>query len=193
MSWILASASPRRAALLRQIGLSFRVVCPDIDETPLENESAADLVLRLAQQKAAQIAAQYQQASVLGADTVVVYENRIFGKPNSLAQAKEMLQTLSGNTHEVWTGLAICTNAQTLRTCVKTHVSLHEIPTHWLDAYLETQESLDKAGSYAIQGKAACFIRAIEGDFYNVVGLPLQAFWRLLAQMDAPKLAWFGD
>lgn len=178
---ILASASPRRRELLTQAGYTFEVVPAHIDETRRAGEDPAAYVERLALEKAQAIHAQHPDATVLGADTTVVLNGEVLNKPKDIEEAARMLRALSGCTHQVHTGIAVVTrNAQ--RSHVETtNVVFASIPEEELAAYLATGDSLDKAGAYGIQGYAARWIPRIEGDFFNVMGLPLAATVRLLA------------
>jgi septum formation protein len=180
MMLILASASPRRRDLLTQAGLRFDVLPAHIDETLHPNESPTDYVQRLALEKAKAIHALHPNATVLGADTTVVLDNQILNKPTDLADAERMLRALSGRTHQVHTGLAIVTSSSQRTRVETTSVSFSPIPEDDLAHYLATGDSLDKAGAYGIQGYAARWIPRIEGDFFNVVGLPIAAVLSLL-------------
>jgi septum formation protein len=174
---ILASASPRRRELLTQAGYIFDIEAADIDETPHANESPAAYVKRLAEEKARAIFAKHESFHgdliVLGADTTVVADNEILAKPDDVAHAKRMLRKLSSRTHEVLTGIAVATRAGTISDVESTAVVFSEIPEAELDHYCATHEPLDKAGGYGIQGYAARWIPRIEGDYFNVMGLPI--------------------
>ena len=172
MKLILASASPRRRDLLTRAGLHFDVLPAHIDEAIHPHEPPTDYVQRLALEKAQAIHALHPAATVLAADTTVVLDNEILNKPTSLSDAERMLRALSGRTHQVHTGIAIV-GPTTQRTQVETtSVVFTHIPDKDLTEYLATGDSLDKAGAYGIQGYAARWIKSIEGDFFNVVGLP---------------------
>jgi septum formation protein len=180
MTLILASASPRRRDLLTQAGLRFDVLPAHIDETRHPDELPAAYVQRVALEKAQAIHALHPNAIVLGADTTVVLHNKILNKPTDLADAEHMLRSLSGRTHQVHTGIAVVAPI-TQRTHIETtNVFFSTIPDTDLAHYLATGDSLDKAGAYGIQGYAARWITRIEGDFSNVVGLPIAATIRLL-------------
>jgi len=188
MRLILASSSPRRAEILTNAGLRFSVLSSAVDETPLLNEEPSALVLRLATSKAELAAARaVGPAVVVGADTTVVCEGKILNKPESLDQARSMLELLSGRAHSVLTGVAILRlpDNQRRQFTESTLVEFRPIPEDELAAYLATGESFDKAGGYAIQGRAGRFIPRIEGCYFNVVGLPLS---RLLSELRA--LGW---
>lgn len=180
MKLILASASPRRSELLTQVGLTFAIQPAHIDETQHPNESPAAYVQRLALEKAQAIHALNPEATVLGADTTVVLDGDVLNKPGNVNEAERMLRALSGRTHQVHTGIAVVApNLQ--RTHIETtNVTFSEISDADLGHYLLTGDSLDKAGAYGIQGYAARWIPRIEGDFFNVMGLPLAATIRLL-------------
>jgi len=191
MKLILASSSPRRAEILTNAGLRFSVLSSAVDETPLPNEAPSALVLRLATTKADLAGARaVGPAVVVGADTTVVCEGKILNKPESLDQARSMLEWLSGRTHSVLTGVAILRlpDNQRRQFTESTLVEFRRIPEEELAAYLATGESFDKAGAYAIQGRAGRFIPRIEGCYFNVVGLPLA---RLLSELRA--LGWSND
>jgi septum formation protein len=182
---ILASASPRRRDLLTQSGLRFDVLPAHIDETLHADESPTDYVQRLALEKAQTIHAVHPNATVLGADTTVVLDNQILNKPTDLADAERMLRTLSGRTHKVHTGLAVVTSSTQRSHVETTSVFFSPIPKDDLVHYLSTRDSLDKAGAYGIQGYAARWITRIEGDFFNVMGLPIAATIQLLRESQA--------
>jgi septum formation protein len=184
---LLASGSPRRRDLLMQAGLRFDVLPANIDESRHPGELPAAYVERLALEKAQAIHALHPTATVLGADTTVVLDGETLNKPTDLADAERMLRALSGRSHEVHTGLAVITRT-TQRTHIETTtVFFGPIPENDLAYYLSTGDSLDKAGAYGIQGYAARWIIRIEGDFFNVVGLPIAAAIRLLASSH-PKI-----
>ena len=177
---VLASASPRRRELLTQAGLDFEVHAAHIDESRHAHEPAADYVQRLALEKAQAVLSLFPSATVLGADTTVVLDNEIMNKPADVADAERMLRALSGRTHQVHTGIAVVT-ASTQRTHLETtDVTFSEIGEEDLAQYVASRDPLDKAGAYGIQGFAARWIPRIEGDYFNVVGLPIAATVRLL-------------
>jgi septum formation protein len=177
---ILASASPRRRELLTQAGYTFTVQPADIDETRRRDEGPAAYVQRLAREKAEAIHALHPKATVLGADTTVVLGTHILNKPANLADARRMLRALAGTHHDVHTGIAIVTPTGERRHIETTRVFFAAIAPDDLEHYLTTGDSLDKAGAYGIQGYAARWITRIEGDFFNVMGLPIAATVRLL-------------
>jgi septum formation protein len=174
MRRILASASPRRAELLRSAGLEFEVIPTQVDESPLPNEAPADLVLRLSQRKGEVVFTANPEALVLAADTVVVWDGAILGKPADAEEAVEMLTTLSGRTHEVLTGFSLFwPDRAVYQQVCSTQVTFRNLEKDEIQAYVQSGEPLDKAGAYGIQGNAAAFVLKIDGSYTNVVGLPL--------------------
>ena len=170
--FILASGSPRRRELLQQIGALFRVEVSEAEELS-QAESPAELVRLNAAAKAEAVAREHPGEAVLGADTVVALEGKIYGKPRDAAEACSMLAALSGRRHEVLTGIALVSGGQTFSEAVSTQVQFGELTAEEISRYVATGEPLDKAGAYALQGGAAVFIEGIEGSYSNVVGLPL--------------------
>jgi len=191
MKLILASASVRRAELLHDAGIPFTVMSSAIDETPYPGEPAHDLVQRLAFAKAELVAARaVGPAIVIGADTEVTLEGHIFGKPRSSDDARHMLERLSGRTHAVVTGVALIRlpDAERVTFVESTLVHFAMLSTEEITRYLATGEPHDKAGAYAIQGRAGRYIPRIEGCYFNVVGLPLARLQHTLA-----ALGWSED
>ena len=176
---VLASQSPRRSEILRQAGMEFTVRVADVDESALAGESPAEYVRRLAAAKAFAIEPADGE-TVLGADTTVVIDGEILGKPADAADARRMLARLSGRRHEVLTG--ICLRRGTLATCdhATTGVVFAALSSAEIDEYVASGEPMDKAGAYAIQGLAAKFVERIEGDYFNVMGLPVALVYRRL-------------
>ncbi|MEM6647958.1 MAG: Maf family protein, partial [Bacteroidota bacterium] len=175
--------SPRRKRLLEQIGVSFTVHAADLDETFDPDAGPADIVQSLALDKAVAVAEHHPDALVLGADTVVVLKGDILGKPVDADDASAMLQRLSGQTHTVYTGIALVHSAaQRAATRVEaTDVTFGALTDDEIAAYVATGSPMDKAGAYGIQDDlGACFVSRIDGDYYNVVGLPLHRLYRLL-------------
>ena len=164
---ILASASPQRAAILRQLGIPFEVVVPDVDE--IESGTPAAVCEENARRKANAVDGEL----VLAADTVVALEDEIYGKPENEAEARASLQALSGNTHTVWGGIALREVGTTRTATAQTQVTFRNLADHEIAWYLATEEWRGRAGGYAIQGRGAALVSAIEGDFWNVVGLPV--------------------
>lgn len=177
MELILASASPRRRTLLQQVGADFTVACSHIEETIDPSLPPEIMVQQLALQKAGIVAAAYTNGLVLGADTVVVNNGVLLGKPKHAAEAMEMLSSLSGCWHQVMTAVALvdASGKQDPWVCVeKTEVKFRNLSKTDIAAYVATGESMDKAGAYGIQGYGALLVEKIEGCYFNVVGLPLQ-------------------
>jgi septum formation protein len=179
---VLASASPRRQELLRNAGIAFTVQPADIDETVLAGESPRDCAERLAREKALAVFQNRPQEFVLGADTIVVVDDLILGKPRDAGDAMRMLRLLSGRTHEVITGVCLAGPAGSATVSEATLVSMCAIPDDEIRAYVATGEPMDKAGAYAIQGLASRWIPRIEGDYSNVVGLPVALVYRMLRE-----------
>jgi septum formation protein len=189
---ILASGSPRRRELLAQAGLKFTVAAANLNEDVLPNEAAAAYVQRLAEEKAQAIWNANSTAGtsdepliVLGADTCVVCDSHILGKPADTADARRMLELLSGRTHAVLTGLAVVTGGKIIRGVEITQVTFNCLEDAEIAQYIASGEPMDKAGAYAIQGFAARWIPRIEGCFFNVVGLPIARTIALLAEAQA--------
>jgi septum formation protein len=192
---ILASASPRRHELLTQAGLTFTVATPNINEDLLPDEAAAAYVQRLAEEKAQAVWNAHSSADtpedplvVLGADTCVVCDGQILGKPADTADARRMLELLSGRTHVVLTGVAAITGTKVARGLEITQVTFNHMDNAEIAQYILSGEPLDKAGAYAIQGFAARWIPRIEGCYFNVVGLPIARTVALLAEAQTPGI-----
>jgi septum formation protein len=195
---VLASASPRRQDLLRSAGISFVVQPADIDETPLAGESARACAERLAREKAMAVWRKQPEDVVLGADTVVVVDGKILGKPADAEDAGQMLRMLSGRVHEVITGVCVVGRAKSplkptaglngapeiALNSETTNVEMIELTDDDIRKYVATGEPMDKAGAYAIQGRASRWIPRIEGDYTNVVGLPMALVWRMLKEVE---------
>lgn len=201
---VLASASPRRQELLRSAGIPFTVQPADIDETPLAGEAPRDCAERLAREKALAVFRIRPQECVLGADTIVVIDDMVLGKPRDAGDAGRMLRLLSGRTHAVITGVCVAgkrrardprsvasedapsADGQDLQTTSETTlVSMCELSDDEISDYVATGEPMDKAGAYAIQGLASRWIPRIEGDYSNVVGLPVALVYRMLRERGA--------
>ena len=186
MKLILASASPRRAEILRDAGFAFEVIPAHVDETRLPREAAAKYVARLASSKARlvaqSLAGKKQKAFVIGADTIVVAGPSIFGKPKNAADARRMLRLLSAKSHQVLTGVSVVSvpSGKELRHVEKTRVEFLRLSNVEIRNYLATGEPFDKAGAYGIQGIGGRFVRRIEGCYFNVMGLPLSRVWSML-------------
>jgi len=180
---ILASQSPRRRELLRAAGIAFRVVVPHVEERWITAPRGryADLVRRAALAKASAVAGR-ERGLVLAADTIVVCEGEILGKPADEAEARRMLRKLSGRRHRVYTGVALVKGSRRVVGYERTEVVFRELSKKQIDWYVSTGEPMDKAGSYAIQGTGAALIRAVRGCYTNVIGLPLPTVLDMLAE-----------
>jgi septum formation protein len=176
---VLASQSPRRSEILRQAGIPFTVRAADVDESVLSAESPAEYVQRLAEAKAYAIEA-VDGETVLGADTTVVIDGEILAKPADAADARRMLVRLSGRRHEVLTGICLRRGDHAIRDYATTGVVFAALSDAEIDEYVASGEPMDKAGAYAIQGLASKFVERIEGDYFNVMGLPVAMVYRLL-------------
>ena len=185
MGIVLASRSPRRRQLLEQMGLrDFRIVCSDADETASPGLTPPALVEALSARKAA--AVQHAAAAgdlIIAADTVVALDGRVLGKPADGPDAFAMLSALSGRRHQVYTGLTVVCGAQRLTEHEVTAVTFRSLSSAEICAYIATGEPMDKAGAYGIQGRGALFVEGIEGDYYNVMGLPVCRLGRILARL----------
>jgi septum formation protein len=181
---ILASGSPRREALMRQVGLRFEVEPSDADESLPEGVPAAESAEQLALKKARQVAAGRTEGLIIGADTVVVVDGRILGKPSGPEEASAMIRRLSGREHQVITGIAVvdAATAESRSDSVSTDVCFALLSDEIIERYVATGEPLDKAGGYGIQGYAALLVEAIRGDYNNVVGLPVRRLAELLGE-----------
>ena len=177
---VLASGSPRRAEILASVGWAFTKHIADIDESACSGEGPEDYVLRLACEKAEAVAINYPSEIVLGADTTVVIDEQILGKPDDLADARRMLRMLAGNWHEVLTGIAIVQTGETVSAIQRTRVKFSPMSEAEIAFLAQRGDPLDKAGAYAVQAQAALFIEGIEGDYWNVVGLPVSLVYKLL-------------
>jgi septum formation protein len=179
---VLASASPRRQELLQSAGISFEVQPAHIPEDPQPGESARACAERLAGEKAQAIALKRPNDVILGADTVVVIDDQLLGKPSDAADAARMLRLLSARSHQVITGVCLVVNGKSSVASETTSVTMNEISEKEISDYIATGEPMDKAGAYAIQGIASRWIPRIEGDYSNVVGLPVALVCRMLKQ-----------
>ena len=182
---ILASSSPRRRELLTQLGFSFDVYSPDIDESVHSGENVAHYVQRLAQDKAAAVIAKFPDALVIAADTSLGVDGQILGKPESKAHAFAMWQMISNRQHDVFSGVCVRTKQQISSIVVRTEVQFQALSTQDMEDYWATGEPVGKAGGYAIQGIAARYIPKIHGSYSNVVGLPLYETVQLLTAFKA--------
>ncbi len=180
---VLASGSPRRAEILNSVGWAFTKQVPDVDETEFAGEDPAKYVQRLAKTKAEVIAKGHPDQIVLSADTTVVIDGQIIGKPLDLDDARRMLRLLAGNWHEVLTGVAVAANGVTETGIQCTRVKFCEMTDDEVNFLAEKGDPLDKAGAYAVQAQAALFIEGIEGDYWNVVGLPVSLVYRMVTSL----------
>ena len=183
---LLASASPRRAEILRAVGWPFEILAMNIDETLAHDESAEQAVERLALEKAEAAAGLRPSALVLGADTTVVVDSEILGKPQDDGDARRMLRLLSNRWHDVVTGVALVrSGGDDLRVVAheRTRVRFGQMSDAEIDWYVRSGEPADKAGAYAVQGRAALFIEEIRGDYWNVVGLPVRLVYKLAGEI----------
>lgn len=184
---VLASASPRRIELLQLIGLNVLVIPSGVTESPLDGEAPEAHVVRLSREKAESVSREYPNDWVLGADTIVVIDQEILGKPETQQEAWRMLTKLSDREHTVFTGYTISKDAEgvTISDVVKSKVLIKNITAEEMAWYVQTDEPYDKAGGYAVQGRGAFFIRAIHGSYTNVMGLPLCEIVDLLKHIGA--------
>ncbi len=181
---ILASASPRRKELLERIGLRFEVEPSNYEEDIYPGLEPHELAQKISLEKAKAVASKHRNAIVIAADTFIVFGGQILGKPHTEKEARKMLETISGNSHSVITGFSIidASKNKTLSKSVETKVYIRKLTPAEIDAYVKSKEPLDKAGAYAIQGLGAAIVERIEGDYFNVVGLPLSALTEALKE-----------
>lgn len=185
---VLASGSPRRAEILERAGWPYEIMVAGIDETLLANEDAAAYVQRLARSKAEKVASGLDHGLVLGADTTVVVADQILGQPVDEADARRMLELLNAKWHEVLTGVALVrVGGETRVGYETTHVRFAEMSDEEIEWYISTGEPFGKAGAYGIQGKASLFIEEIEGDYFNIMGLPIRLVFELSAAKKGPS------
>ena len=186
---VLASASPRRRELLKQVGVEFEVI-PAKGEEVITKQKPGEVVEELALQKAKEVAADLEEEDLLllAADTVVAFDGKILGKPKDRADAICILSMLSGNTHSVYTGVAILERKENVERVwnfhEETQVTMHPMSRAEIEAYVDTGEPMDKAGAYGIQGRCAVFIEKIHGDYNNVVGLPIARIYQEMCRAD---------
>src|SRR3989454_235293 len=183
---VLASGSPRRRQLLEMLGLPFRVVLPEVDETYRNSEAPEAYVVRLARKKATAVAAREPGELVLGADTTVVVRGEVLGKPSSPDEAAAMLARLRGRTHQVLSGVALAAGDRVEHALDVTDVTFRPLDDATITAYVATGEPMDKAGAYAVQGRGAMLVEGIRGDFFGVMGLPLRLVLELLERFGRP-------
>lgn len=180
MEIILASGSPRRRELLTLAGIEYKVIPSECDEALPQNISPEDAVKLLAQRKARNVFNKYPDSLIIGADTVVALEGKILGKPKDKENAKAMLLSLSGKTHEVYTGVALISKYKREVFSCRSQVTFYPLTEKEIDDYIKTGEPMDKAGAYGIQGKGFILVKSINGDYNNIVGLPLSETVRKL-------------
>lgn len=195
MNIILASASPRRKEILENTKLKFDIIKSDIDEIILEKESPIQAVMRLAFEKSMDIASKNEDDLIIAADTVVVLDENILGKPKDKYEAYNMIRSLSGRTHEVITGISLVNLGLSKKIIdyVVSTVKFKELSDEDIKDYIHTNESLDKAGAYGIQGYGAMLVEKIEGDYFNIVGLPISKLSDLLKKHFSINLFYGGD
>lgn len=184
MDIILASASPNRKELLERIGLPFSVVVSHVVENVSSSLPTGEYVMELARQKAESVAADYPDACVIGADTVVDLDGTILGKPHTPENAKAYLSAMQGREHLVYTGVAVTVHGKTIVDVEKTSVTFAPMSGEEIEWYVASGDPLEKAGAYGIQGPAGLFVSAIRGDYFNVVGLPIHLLYRMLQKSD---------
>lgn len=184
MKIILASGSPRRRELLKSLGLEFDVYKPDVDESIMDGESPSELCARLSRLKAQAGAEKFPDTLVIAADTIVVIDDLILGKPKDRDDAFMMLKRLQGRWHEVITGVSICMKQKILSHDEHTRVKFRELSDSEIHAYIATGECYDKAGAYAVQGYGSLLAERIEGDYFNVVGLPLCRLGKMFREFE---------
>ncbi len=180
---ILASKSPRRKELLELLGFDFDVICSEVDEVSPENLTPEELVKSLAYQKAKAVFEKHPDHVILGSDTIVVVDDEILGKPKNEKQAKDMMLQMKDREHEVITGVAILSKKEEIIFSDISHVHFNNIEEKEIDEYVKTDEPYDKAGGYAIQGWAARYISAIEGNYYTIMGLPLDKVFKNIKKL----------
>lgn len=195
MNIILASASPRRKEILENTKLKFDIIKSDIDEIILEKEAPIQAVMRLAFEKSMDIASKNEDDLIIAADTVVVLDENILGKPKDKEEAYNMIRSLSGRTHEVITGISLVNLGLSKKIIdyVVSTVKFKELSDEDIKDYIHTNESLDKAGAYGIQGYGAMLVEKIEGDYFNIVGLPISKLRDLLKKHFSINLFYGGD
>ena len=182
MNIILASASPRRREILENTNVKFDIISSSIEELVLEGESPCQMVMRLAFEKGIDIASKRKSDLVISADTIVVLDNTVLGKPKDEKEAKVMITNLSGKTHQVITGISLINleNDKKVIDYVISNVKFKNLSEDDINDYIKTKESLDKAGAYGIQGYGALLVEEIQGDYFNIVGLPISKLSDLL-------------
>ena len=180
MGVVLASQSPRRQELLKRVVPSFKIQVADINEEVRPGITPTEYVHDMAMEKAASIFEQFPEDQVIGCDTIVVYEDEIIGKPTSREHAFQILKKLSGQTHTVYTAIAVMEEGRTVTTVVPAEVEFYRLSEKEIEDYLDTDEYKDKAGAYGIQEQGALLVKEIKGDYYSIMGLPIAALARML-------------
>ena len=185
---ILASQSPRRAALLKETGFQFLVRTSDLDESAFKIEDPVKHVLTLSQKKAEAVRPEFADGLIIGADTIVFADGHILGKPSDRQDAIRMLGMLSGKTHEVYTGISLVNpSGRIVQDCAITKVTFRDLESWEIEKYAESGIPMDKAGAYGIQDRAGTFVTRIDGCYFNVVGFPLSLFHQLLRKAWTPE------
>ena len=182
MNIILASASPRRKEILENTNIKFDIISSSIEELVLDGESPCQMVMRLAFEKGIDIASKHKSDLVISADTIVVLDDNVLGKPKDEEEARQMISNLSGRTHQVITGISLINleNNKKIIDYVVSNVKFKKLSKDDINDYIKTKESLDKAGAYGIQGYGAILVEEIQGDYFNIVGLPISKLSDLL-------------
>jgi len=195
MNIILASASPRRKEILENTNVKFKIMASDIEELTLEGESPCQMVMRLAFEKGIDVASKQKSDLIISADTIVVLDNKVLGKPKDESEAKHMIESLSGKTHQVITGISLINleNNKKIIDYVVSNVKFKDLSEDDINDYISTNESLDKAGAYGIQGYGALLVEEIQGDYFNIVGLPISRLSDLLKKHFNINLFMEGD
>jgi len=191
--WVLASASPRRHELLKRLGLSFRIVQPVVEEWEPEEADPIEQVRHNAQAKAAAVAREFPDAAIIAADTTVALGKRLFAKPANARHAREMLRTLAGRTHKVFTGVALVFNGQKRSFYESSDVRFRALTEAEIERYLATVHVFDKAGAYAIQDEGGWIVEHFSGSFENIMGLPLQRLRAELVELGVKGLPPEGE
>lgn len=195
MNIILASASPRRKEILENASVKFEVMASSIEELTLDGESPCQMVMRLACEKGMDIASRQKNDLIISADTIVVIDNTVLGKPENEIEARKMITSLSGRTHQVITGISLINldNNKKIIDYVISNVKFKNLSEEDINDYIRTKESLDKAGAYGIQGYGALLVDEIQGDYFNIVGLPISRLSDLLKKHFNINLFMEGD
>ena len=179
---VLASQSPRRKEIMETAGFEFEIIVSNAEEKIEENLSPEEVAKSLSLQKAQAVAVDNPEKIVIGADTIVVLDNEILGKPKDKNDAYKMLKKLSGKAHKVYTGIAVICGEKIVNEAVSTEVEFYELSDDEIIKYIETNEPMDKAGSYGIQGRGCLLVKGIKGDYFNVVGLPIATLSKIIKE-----------